>query len=133
MTSELEGRAEVTAVPDAAGSAAEVTAAEAGSTGTVAQTAMPATTQPTTPATAAGNTPPPPPPQDGARVRNSLEAVKTAVVWLVVIQLLTILSPLLRVSVKWALVVGLVLTLSSFALGVLAYLKAQRAQRSLPE
>jgi hypothetical protein len=77
--------------------------------------------------------PSPPPPEEGARIGNSLEAIKTAVVWLVVIQILTILSPLLRVSLKWSLVVGLVLTLSSFAVGVVAYLKAQRAQRNLPE
>jgi hypothetical protein len=77
--------------------------------------------------------PPTPLPEEGARIGNSLETIKTAVVWLVVIQILTILSPLLPVSLKWALIVGAVLTLSSFAVAVLAYLKAQRAQRGLPE
>lgn len=73
------------------------------------------------------------PQQEGARIRDSLETIKTAVVWLIVIQILTILSPLLRVSLKWMLLVGLVLTLGSFAVGAVAYLKAQRAQRGLPE
>ncbi|MCA1566543.1 MAG: hypothetical protein LC803_13055 [Acidobacteria bacterium] len=148
--SEKEARAGATAaVPDAAGgaaaAAAEVTA-EAASVETVAGAATPetlaaaatppATIQPTadTAAEAARDTPPPsPPPEEGARIGNSLETIKTAVVWLVVIQILTILSPLLRASLKWTLIVGVVLTLSSFAVGVLAYLKAQRAQRSLPE
>jgi hypothetical protein len=39
----------------------------------------------------------------------------------------------LRVSLKWALIVGVVLSLSSFAIGVYAYLKARRTQRGLPE
>ncbi len=72
-------------------------------------------------------------PPDNARVRNALEAIKTAIVWLVVIQLLTILSPLLRVSLKWTLIVSVVLLLGGFSVGGAAYLKAHRAQRSIPE
>ncbi|HEV2880396.1 MAG TPA: hypothetical protein VGX24_03735 [Pyrinomonadaceae bacterium] len=98
-------------------------------------TAIPPTGDPAATVEARDATLPPssPPPEEGTRIGNSLEAIKTAVVWLVVIQILTILSPLLRVSLKWSLVVGLILTLSSFAVGVVAYLKAQRAQRNLPE
>jgi hypothetical protein len=73
------------------------------------------------------------PPQDNARLRDSLEAIKTAVVWLVVLQLLTILSPLLRVSLKWTVIVGLILMLGSFAVGGVAYLKARSVQRGFPE
>ena len=106
---------------------------------TLAGTVTPAPVQPTTdPAAAvdARDTTLPlssPPPEEGARLGSSLETIKTAVVWLVVIQILTILSPLLPVSLKWLLVVGLVLTLSSFAVAAVAYLKARRAQRGLPE
>jgi len=74
-------------------------------------------------AMAAGDAEPPP---DNTRLRDSLEAIKTAVVWLVVINILTVLSPLLRLSLKWTLVVGLILTLSSFTIGGVAYLKARR-------
>jgi hypothetical protein len=95
---------------------------------------MTATNRVATAATETRGTMPPLSPPDAARAsRNSLETIKTAVVWLVVIQILTILSPLLRVSLKWTLVVGLILALSSFALGVLAYVKAHRAQRAFPE
>jgi Kef-type K+ transport system membrane component KefB len=66
-------------------------------------------------------------------VRDALEAIKTAVVWLVVVQILTILSPLLNVPLKWALIVGVALSLSSFTIGLYAYLKARRTQRGLPE
>jgi len=102
--------------------------------GTATEPVALATPDPPAPATEALDTmPPPSPPPDGARVRNSLEAVKTAVVWLVVIQILTILSPLLPVSLKWAIIVGLLLSVSSFAVGALAYLKAGRAQQHFPE
>ncbi|HEY9403881.1 MAG TPA: hypothetical protein VIQ24_14545 [Pyrinomonadaceae bacterium] len=155
MTNEPEGREGATAAPDAADAAAEATAtaaeeargeaiAEAATPETVegvatpetlAEAATPATIHTPAPAAedASGITTTPPSPQDGARLSNSLETIKTAIVWLVVIQILTILSPLLRVSLKWALIVGTVLTLGSFAVAVLAYLKAQRAQRGLPE
>lgn len=158
MTSEPEGRAASTAMTEAVGGTTDVAATgesanapvvTAGSTassdesaaapaavasaGTTAGTAMTATAHAATAAAETRDTTPPLSPPDGARVSNSLETVKTAVVWLVVIQLLTILSPLLRVSLKWTLVVGVVLVLSSFALGVVAYVKAQRAQRALPE
>jgi hypothetical protein len=102
----------------------------------------PAAVQPATPVVEAVASPvepahlsplPTSPQQEGARIRHALETIKTAVVWLIVIQILTILSPLLRVSLKWMLLVGLVLTLGSFAVGVVAYLKAQRAQSGLPE
>ena len=109
---------------DAVGSVtAEVTAA--GSPDTVAAKAI------TTADAAARDTSVPP--QDNARIRDSLEAIKTAVVWLVVLQLLTILSPLLRVSLKWTIIVGLILMLGSFAVGGVAYLKARSAQRGFPE
>jgi hypothetical protein len=107
-----------------------------------AETAMPATGNPAAPALEASDATPLPLdardattalPQEAVSVRDSLEAIKTAVVWLVVLQILTILSPLLRVSLKWALIVGVVLSVGSFAVAVLAYLKAQRAQRGLPE
>ena len=151
MMNELEGREGATARPDAADGApeAEATAAAEEARGeTVAEAATPETlagiagaaTPATihTPASSAENesdmiTPPPSPQEDGARVGNSLETIKTAIVWLVVIQILTILSPLLRVSLKWALIVGAVLTLSSFGVAAVAYLRAQRAQRSLPD
>jgi hypothetical protein len=158
MTSEPEGREEgATAVPDAADGAAateataavEATAAEDARGETVEGAATPETlagvegaeTPATmhTPAPSAEEardttiTTTPPLPPDGAHIGNSLETIKTAVVWLVVIQILTILSPLLRASLKWALIVGAVLTLSSFAVAAVAYLRAQRAQRSFPE
>jgi hypothetical protein len=120
---------------DAASGAVEATAAaaEAGSGETVAEAASPATIHPPTAAAEDAPDMTPPSPQDGARVRNSLETIKTAIVWLVVIQILTILSPLLPTSLTWTLIVGVVLTTGSFAVAAVAYLKAQRAQRSLPE
>jgi hypothetical protein len=131
------------ALNEAAGGAAELTGAEttaAGSAGaTVDATAMPATAQPATAMTAMATveapdaTPVVPPPQERARVRDSLEAIKTAVVWLVVLQILTILSPLLRVSIKWSLIVGVALTLATFAVGAVAYVKARRMQDGFPE
>ncbi|HEV2799960.1 MAG TPA: hypothetical protein VGW12_05670 [Pyrinomonadaceae bacterium] len=72
-------------------------------------------------------------PMDNVRMRDGLEAIKTAIVWLVVIQILTILSPLLRLSLKWTLIVGFLLIASGLAVAVVAYRKAQRAQRSIPE
>ncbi len=71
--------------------------------------------------------------QDEVRVRESLEAIKTAVVWLVVINILTVLSPLLWLPLKWALAVGVLLTAGSIIIGVVAYLRARRMQRGLPE
>lgn len=148
MMSELEGRNNAPAETGTAGEAAEVSsAATAGSTAavestatvestaasneTAAETALPATTHTAIPVVEARDTMPSPP--DAAGVRNSLEAIKTALVWLVVIQLLTILSPLLPTSLKWSIIVGLVLLLSSFAIGSVAYLKARQAQRAFPE
>ena len=74
-----------------------------------------------------------PSPQSGGRVRESLEMVKTALVWLVVVQILTVLSPLLWLPLKWALIVGTILTASSFLIGAVAYLRARRTQRSIPD
>jgi hypothetical protein len=142
MTNEPEGREGATAMPDAAGGAEAIaakaeeargeTVAEAATSETAAGAEMAAAINPAAPSAEDASdmitTP-----QDGARVGNSLETIKTAIVWLVVIQILTILSPLLRASLKWALIVGAVLTLSSFAVAAVAYLRAQRAQRSLPE
>jgi hypothetical protein len=71
--------------------------------------------------------------QDEWRVRASLEVIKTAVVWLVVINILTVLSPLLRLPLKWSLAVGFLLTASSVVIGGLAYLRARGMQRRLPE
>ena len=68
-----------------------------------------------------------------AGVRESLEVVKTAIVWLVVINLLTVLSPLLWLSLKWTIVVGVLLTGSSIVIGCVTYLRARAAQRRLPE
>ncbi|HLL71264.1 MAG TPA: hypothetical protein VK363_07515 [Pyrinomonadaceae bacterium] len=68
-----------------------------------------------------------------AGIRESLEVVKTAVVWLVVINLLTVLSPLLWLSLKWTIVVGVLLTGSSIVIGCVTYLRARAAQRRLPE
>ena len=70
---------------------------------------------------------------DEAGVRESLEVVKTAIVWLVVINLLTVLSPLLWLSLKWTIVVGVLLTGSSIVIGCVAYLRARKTQRRLPE
>ena len=71
--------------------------------------------------------------QDEAHVRESLEVIKTAIVWLVVINLLTVLSPLLWLSLKWTIIVGVLLTTSSVVIGFLAYLRARSTQRRLPE
>lgn len=68
-----------------------------------------------------------------AGVRESLEVVKTAVVWLVVINLLTVLSPLLWLSLKWTIIVGVLLTASSIVIGCVTYLRARATQRRLPE
>jgi hypothetical protein len=70
---------------------------------------------------------------DEVRIRESLEVIKTAVVWLVVINILTVLSPLLWLPLKWALVVGVLLTVSSVVIGCVAYLRARGTQRHLPE
>lgn len=70
---------------------------------------------------------------DEVRLRASLEVIKTAVVWLVVINILTVLSPLLWLSLKWTLAVGVLLTLGSIVIGGLAYLRARGVQRRLPE
>lgn len=71
--------------------------------------------------------------QEETLVRESLEAIKTAVVWLVVINILTVLSPLLWLPLKWALAVGVLLTAGSIIIGVVAYLRARGMQRRLPE
>jgi hypothetical protein len=70
---------------------------------------------------------------DEVRLRASLEVIKTAVVWLVVINILTVLSPLLWLPLKWALVVGVLLTAGSVVIGGVAYLRARGIQRRLPE
>lgn len=70
---------------------------------------------------------------DEAGVREFLEVVKTAIVWLVVINLLTVLSPLLWLSLKWTIIVGVLLTGSSIVIGCVTYLRARAAQRRLPE
>ena len=70
---------------------------------------------------------------DEVRLRASLEVIKTALVWLVVINILTVLSPLLRVSLKWTLAVGFLLTAGSVVIGCAAYLRARSEQRHLPE
>lgn len=70
---------------------------------------------------------------DEVRLRASLETIKTAVVWLVVINILTVLSPLLWLPLKWALAVGVLLTAGSVVIGGLAYLRARGMQRRLPE
>lgn len=70
---------------------------------------------------------------DEVRVRDSLEVIKTAIVWLVVINILTVLSPLLWLSLKWSLVVGVLLTAGSVVVGGVAYLRARSTQRHLPE
>jgi hypothetical protein len=72
-------------------------------------------------------------PPDEVRLRASLEVIKTAVVWLVVINILTVLSPLLWLPLKWALAVGILLTVGSVVVGCVAYLRARGAQRHLPE
>lgn len=71
--------------------------------------------------------------EDEARLRASLEVIKTAVVWLVVINILTVLSPLLWLPLKWTIAVGFLLTAGSVVIGVLAYLRARGMQRRLPE
>jgi len=72
-------------------------------------------------------------PLENTRTRDSLEAIKTAVVWLVVINILTVLSPLLQASLKWTLAVGGLLIVGSVMIGCVAYLKARGAQRRIPE
>lgn len=70
---------------------------------------------------------------DEAHVREALEVFKTAVVWLVVINLLTVLSPLLWLSLKWTIVVGVLLTAASIVIGCVTYMRARAMQRRLPE
>ncbi|HEV7902712.1 MAG TPA: hypothetical protein VGO96_02635 [Pyrinomonadaceae bacterium] len=70
---------------------------------------------------------------DEVRLRASLEVIKTAVVWLVVVNILTVLSPLLWLPLKWSLAVGVLLTLGSVVIGGVAYLRARGIQRRLPE
>jgi len=122
MTSEQEGRAEATEMTAGASNtqAEEEAAATVGVAEEVAAT-IGATTATT--ATVAGDAEPP---LENMRMTDSLEAIKTAIVWLVVVNLLTVLSPLLRLSLKWTLAVGLILTVSSFTIGGVAYLKARR-------
>jgi CHASE2 domain-containing sensor protein len=66
-------------------------------------------------------------------LRDSLEVLKTAIVWLVVINILTVLSPLLWLPLKWTLAVGVLLTGASVAVGCVAYLRARGTQRHFPE
>ena len=109
---------EAAAIP---GGAAEM--ATGGATTTA--TAITATT-----ATGAGDAAPP----ENTRIRDSLEAIKTAVVWLVVINILTVLSPLLQAPLKWTLAIGVLLIVGSLTIGCVAYLKARGAQeRRIPE
>jgi hypothetical protein len=70
---------------------------------------------------------------DEVRLRASLEVIKTALVWLVVINILTVLSPLLWLPLKWSLAVGVLLTVGSLVIGGVAYLRARGMQRRLPE
>jgi hypothetical protein len=63
----------------------------------------------------------------------ALEVIKTALVWLVVINILTVLSPLLWLPLKWAVAVGVLLTGGSAVIGGLAYMRARGMQRHLPE
>jgi len=93
---------------------------------TTTATAITATT-----ATGAGDAATPP---ENTRIRDSLEAIKTAVVWLVVINILTVLSPLLQAPLKWTLAIGVLLIVGSLTIGCVAYLKARGAQeRRIPE
>ena len=101
--------------------------------GTVPTTTAATAVAITTTATVTGVGENEPLPLDNARIRDSLEAIKTAVVWLVVINILTVLSPLLRVPLKWTLAVGVLLIVGSLVLGCVAYLKARGAQRRIPE
>jgi len=98
------------------GGAAEMATGGATTTTATAITAMTAT--------GAGDAAPPP---ENARIRDSLEAIKTAIVWLVVINILTVLSPLLQASPKWTLAVGGLLVAGSLVIGCVAYLKARGA------
>jgi hypothetical protein len=95
-------------------------AAEMATGGATTATAMTATT-----ATGAGDAATPP---ENTRIRDSLEAIKTAVVWLVVINILTVLSPLLQAPLKWTLAIGVLLIVGSLTIGCVAYLKARSAQ-----
>jgi len=119
MTSEQEGRAEATEMTAGASN----TQAEEEAAATVGVAEEVAATIGATTATVAGDAEPP---LENMRMTDSLEAIKTAIVWLVVVNLLTVLSPLLRLSLKWTLAVGLILTISSFTIGGVAYLKARR-------
>jgi hypothetical protein len=116
---------EAEAAVDAPGDAAEIAASGDATTTTapMATTAMMATVaadaEPLT--------------SDNTRIRNSLEAIKTAIVWLVVVNILTVLSPLLRASLKWTLAIGVLLIVGSLVIGCVGYLKAQHAQKRIPE
>lgn len=114
---------------------AEATEAAAPTTANapVAAASAPVTALATTRGVAAETTPEVASPPDNARVRDSLEAIKTAVVWLIVVNILTVLSPLLRLSIKWTLIVGFALTLACVVVGCAAYLKARATQRLFPE
>jgi hypothetical protein len=70
---------------------------------------------------------------DPAGARDLLESNKTAVVWLVVVNVLTTLATLVPLPLKWALAVFAGLALGSAALGYLAYTRAARAQKMISE
>ena len=136
MNSEQEERAGATEETANAASNSSSAQAEAAATEVPGDSAEMATGGATTATTAtratrAGDGEPPPP--ETTRIRNSLEAIKTAIVWLVVINILTVLSPLLRAPLKWTLAVGILLIVGSLVIGCVAYLKARGAQKRIPE
>jgi hypothetical protein len=115
---------EAEAVVDAPVDAAEIASGDATTiTAPTATTAMMATVAADAEPLASDNT----------RIRNSLEAIKTAIVWLVVVNILTVLSPLLRASLKWTLAIGVLLIVGSLVIGCVGYMKARHAQKRIPE
>ena len=136
LNSSIAARIESEQVTAAPGGAIEIVVVPGDATkgaATVPTTTAATAVATTTTATVTGVGENEPLPPDNARIRDSLEAIKTAVVWLVVINILTVLSPLLRVPLKWTLAVGVLLIVSSLVLGCVAYLKARGAQRRIPE
>jgi len=129
----IEATTNATTNAGSSGQAEEVAPTPGGAAEMATGGAPPATATAMTATTASGAGDAAPPPEN-TRIRDSLEAIKTAVVWLVVINILTVLSPLLQAPLKWTLAIGVLLIVGSLTIGCVAYLKARGAlERRIPE
>lgn len=74
------------------------------------------------------------PPTDRRQsARDAIEVNKTAIVWLVVVNVLTVLTLLLPLPFKWWVAALGALALASLGLAYLAYSRANHAARSLSD